>query len=83
MRKGITPMWEDPKNRNGGCFSYKILNKNVARAWSELTYRIVGNSISNEATFVKSVTGITIHLRKISVLLKFGCQIVIIKTQWL
>ena len=24
MRKGITPLWEDPKNRSGGCFSYKI-----------------------------------------------------------
>ena len=24
MRTGITPMWEDPKNRKGGCFSYKI-----------------------------------------------------------
>ena len=27
MRTGITPMWEDPNNRNGGCFSYKVSNK--------------------------------------------------------
>ncbi len=64
MKKNINPTWEDKNNKNGGCFSYKILNKNVARAWSELTYRIVGNSISNEATFVKSVTGITISPKK-------------------
>ena len=64
MRKGINPMWEDPRNRNGGCFSYKVLNKNVAKAWSELTYRIIGNSISNSAAFVKSVTGITISPKK-------------------
>ena len=25
MRDGIKPTWEDPKNRNGGCFSYKVL----------------------------------------------------------
>ena len=33
MRKGVIPMWEDEKNRNGGCFSYKIANKNVFRCW--------------------------------------------------
>ena len=26
MRAGITPMWEDPKNRSGGCFSFKVIN---------------------------------------------------------
>jgi hypothetical protein len=64
MRQGINPIWEDPKNRNGGCFSYKVLNKNVSKAWSELTYRIVGGSISNGASFVKCVTGITISPKK-------------------
>ena len=64
MKKGINPIWEDPKNRNGGCFSYKVLNKNVAKAWSELTYRIVGGSICNNSSFVKSVTGITISPKK-------------------
>ena len=64
MRKGINPIWEDPKNRNGGCFSYKVLNKNVSKSWSELTYRIVGGTISNNASFVKSVTGITISPKK-------------------
>jgi hypothetical protein len=64
MRQGISPMWEDPKNRNGGCFSYKVINKNVAKAWAELTYRNVGGSVSNSAGFVKSVTGITISPKK-------------------
>jgi len=64
MRQGVNPIWEDPKNRNGGCFSYKVLNKNVAKAWSELTYRIVGSSISSGMPFVKSVTGITISPKK-------------------
>jgi hypothetical protein len=64
MKQGINPIWEDPKNRNGGCFSYKVLNKNVPKAWRELTYRIVGCSISDSAAFVKSVTGITISPKK-------------------
>jgi hypothetical protein len=64
MRQGINPIWEDPKNRAGGCFSYKVSNKNVAKAWSELTYRIVGSCISDNASFVNSVTGITISPKK-------------------
>jgi hypothetical protein len=64
MKQGVNPIWEDPKNRNGGCFSYKVPNKNVLKAWTELTYRIVGGSISDRASFVKSVTGITISPKK-------------------
>ena len=64
MKEGITPMWEDKKNRDGGCFSYKVLNKNVSKAWTDLTYRIVGGSISHTSTFVNSVTGITISPKK-------------------
>jgi hypothetical protein len=64
MKKGISPTWEDPKNRDGGCFSYKVLNKNVTKAWSELTYRVVGESISSSDPFINSVTGITISPKK-------------------
>ena len=27
MRKGINPTWKDPKNSDGGCFSFKVSNK--------------------------------------------------------
>jgi hypothetical protein len=64
MKQGINPMWEDPKNRDGGCFSYKVPNKSVFKAWTDLTYRIVGASISNGTSFVKNVTGITISPKK-------------------
>ena len=37
MREGIGPTWEDTRNRNGGCFSYKISTKDVPQAWKELT----------------------------------------------
>lgn len=64
MLKGITPIWEDKNNRNGGCFSYKILNKNVHECWTELSYRLYGNTLSNESNFNKSVNGITISPKK-------------------
>ena len=60
MRKGITPLWEDPKNRNGGCFSYKVANKNVIDSWKSLSYLLVGESLSSNSSLQKSINGITI-----------------------
>jgi len=64
MKDGITPMWEDIKNRNGGCFSYKVSNKNVCEVWRDLTYVLVGETISSHASFVNGITGITISPKK-------------------
>jgi len=64
MKEGIKPTWEDPKNRNGGCFSYKVTNKNVYKVWKDLTYTVVGATVSKNASFVKCVTGITISPKK-------------------
>ena len=64
MKDGIVPMWEDPKNRNGGCFSYKVSNKNVCEVWRDLSYVLVGETISNNGQFVSGVTGITISPKK-------------------
>lgn len=64
MKDGITPMWEDPKNRNGGCFSYKVSNKNVFEVWRDITYVLIGETISDNNIFVNSVTGITISPKK-------------------
>ena len=64
MREGIKPTWEDPKNRNGGCFSYKVINKTVYDSWKELTYCTLGNTSSKQTSFVDKVTGITISPKK-------------------
>jgi hypothetical protein len=64
MKEGIRPMWEDPKNRNGGCFSYKVLNKNAAKVWKDLTYVVIGQTVSENSDFVNCVNGITISPKK-------------------
>ena len=64
MKEGIKPTWEDPKNRNGGCFSYKVSNKNVYKVWKDLTYVVAGETISKNTGFVSCVTGITISPKK-------------------
>ena len=64
MREGITPMWEDPKNRNGGCFSYKVVNKVVPEVWRALFLLLCGETIGIEKEHNKHVNGITISPKK-------------------
>ena len=64
MRKGITPMWEDPKNRNGGCFSFKVINKYVASVWTSLLFSLCGESLCNDSKYNSNINGITISPKK-------------------
>ena len=64
MREGITPMWEDPRNRNGGCFSYKISNKFVPEVWKKLFYLMTGETLCKDMNHSQNVNGITISPKK-------------------
>lgn len=64
MKEGITPMWEDSQNRNGGCFSYKVSNKFVVDIWRKLVYLLCGNSLCNDSKCNKYINGITISPKK-------------------
>ena len=64
MRDGILPTWEDTKNRDGGCFSYKVNNKTVVNAWKNLSYILVGETLANNPTLGKTINGITISPKK-------------------
>lgn len=64
MRDGITPLWEDSRNRNGGCFSFKVMNKQVPDIWKTLSYLICGESLTVDPSHYKHVNGITISPKK-------------------
>ena len=64
MRKGINPIWEDERNRNGGCFSYKIPNKDVPDAWKQLSYSLIGETMSDNNKLLPHINGITISPKK-------------------
>ena len=64
MKTGITPMWEDPKNRNGGCFSFKVINKQVYGVWKALFYAICGETLCVDKKYNSVINGITISPKK-------------------
>lgn len=64
MKKGITPMWEDPSNKTGGSFSYKLDFSNVLVFWEQLAYMILGNTLFEDENYMKNVNGFTISPKK-------------------
>lgn len=60
MRDGIIPTWEDNKNKDGGCFSYKINNKFVGNIWKRLSYNLVGENLTDNKKLLPNINGITI-----------------------
>lgn len=64
MKESISPRWEDEKNRNGGCFSYKVSNKYVKDTWRDLSFLLMGESISHDKEFIKEITGISVSPKK-------------------
>ena len=71
MRKNINPTWEDNKNCKGGCFSFKVINKNVYTVWNDCIKALTGGSISDNNNFYNCITGITISPKKSFCILKF------------
>ncbi len=63
MRNNVEPLWEHPLNKNGGCFSYKILNKYVYSVWNTLFKLLCGESLSNDEVS-PHINGITISPKK-------------------
>ena len=42
MKKDVLPLWEDEKNINGGCWSYKISKKDSFTSWLEISMAVCG-----------------------------------------
>jgi len=64
IRDGITPTWEDPNNREGGCFSFKVANKSVPQVWQNLSFMLVGETLSNNHKMLRIINGITISPKR-------------------
>lgn len=70
MKENINPTWEDKNNIDGGCFSIKINNKTVSSTWKNITYLLLGNTLSNNKDFIKDINGITISPKKTFCIIK-------------
>lgn len=47
MRNGVTPIWEDENNKNGGCWSFKVNDSQAQELWDDLSKYLVIESLSS------------------------------------
>jgi hypothetical protein len=64
MRVGITPTWEDPRNRTGGAFSFKVANRQVPAVWRDLFLSLCGETVLVDRSLRHLVNGITVSPKK-------------------
>ncbi len=60
MKNDVKPVWEDPINMKGGCWSYKIGDSMAAELWEDLSVLIVTNELVQGTTSL----GLSITLKK-------------------
>ena len=59
MRQNILPTWEDPLNRDGGSFSFKINNSDIYDVWNELMTTLMSEMLIKDEILNQSINGIT------------------------
>ncbi len=60
MKNNTLPIWEDPINMNGGCWSYKIIDSMASELWEDLSVLIV----TNELLIDTEALGLSIAMKK-------------------
>lgn len=61
MRKGINPIWEDPKNKNGGTFTIKIPCCYGYLLWSKFVMYIIGETLNEKCELINGISVSYIH----------------------
>ena len=57
MRHGYPPIWDDPKNVNGGGWTFKIDKRNVPQFWEDISCFCIGESICDDS---ENVVGLSV-----------------------
>ena len=61
IKDNITPIWEDPSNLHGGCWSFKIFSYQSPELWEDLSVYLVGGELSSDSD---DIVGLSICLKK-------------------
>jgi len=56
MRQGIEPVWEDPKNSDGGTFTIKMGHENGYDVWSTFVMYMLGETLTNDMSVINGIT---------------------------
>ena len=47
FHKGVKPVWEDPRNEKGGCWTFRVPKDKVKEFWMELCMMAIGEKLQD------------------------------------
>ena len=66
MRKDIFPNWEDPDNRCGGCWSYKVPGKKIKKIWDNIILKLLTENIIKHNEEKEDTVNISFNMDEIN-----------------
>jgi len=70
MRNGIHPVWEDPRNRDGGVCSLKFPSVKAEEIWTLLSMSLVGESFYDSFDDMSDINGLSICPKNVWCIIK-------------
>eukprot|EP01087_Luapelamoeba_hula_P019059 TRINITY_DN625_c0_g1_i3.p1 TRINITY_DN625_c0_g1~~TRINITY_DN625_c0_g1_i3.p1 ORF type:complete len:213 (-),score=44.26 TRINITY_DN625_c0_g1_i3:243-881(-) len=64
MKEGISPLWEDPKNANGGFWAVRVRKDDTSHVWKELVLAIIGEQFEPAISPGDDICGLTVSIRQ-------------------
>ena len=61
MKDDVPPIWEDEQNKNGGCWSFKVIDHDAEKLWTDLSIYAVCGQLTNNSD---DIVGLSICLKK-------------------
>ena len=74
MREHIQPLWEDPLNKDGGCFSYKVNKNEAGQYWYRLGGLLLGGTLGKTGDINNKICGISISPKRNYCILRIWVQ---------
>jgi hypothetical protein len=68
MRDDIKPVWEDERNKSGGCFSIKVAKENTDNYFWDIFTHMVSNELFT--LYNDTITGISVVPKKYNAIIK-------------
>ncbi|KAL8684886.1 MAG: hypothetical protein Q9218_008088 [Villophora microphyllina] len=63
FKRGVRPVWEDPRNVRGGCWTFRVSKSISGDFWKEVLYMAVGEQIGEVVLAGDDICGVSLSRR--------------------
>lgn len=59
MKEGIKPLWEDPANKKGGFWSFRVPKSRSTQIWLDISAATIGQTLTKNPDQMKYINGVS------------------------